>query len=105
MPNKIQKLIDLIAKLDPSVKGNFTKSNKPDCSVLAELLGDSVSGAERDEAFAAFTAQYPQEAELMLATLEAATAEPTLEPTKAEPGEIITGQDALKFLREKGHKV
>ncbi len=112
MTEKLVKLIALILGLDPKDEAHFTKSQLPDSRVLAEKLGVSVSAAERDEAFEAFKDQYPEEATTMLAVLNPpdddppAEDEPAAEPAKkADESTMITGQDALKHLRSKGHKV
>ncbi len=78
--------------------------------MLAEKLGDSVSAAERDEAFAVFKEQHPEVAEEMQAVLGAADQKekPTekTEEVEADPAqEVVTGQDALKAMRKRGVKV
>lgn len=70
MSDKIQKMVELIAGLNPADSAHFTKTNLPDSRVLAEKLGESVGAAERDEAFKAFKYQHPITAAKMLAILE-----------------------------------
>jgi len=106
MTEKNQKLIELILGLDPAEVAHFTKAQLPDSRVLAEKLGESVTAAERDEAFAAFAEQYPDEAAALKERLTPKTEEKaSAEPTTEKKSTMITGQDALKHLRSKGHKI
>ncbi len=106
MSEKIQALIELILGLDPKEEAHFTKNQLPDSRVLGEKLGEAVSAAERDEAFTAFAEQHPEKAaEFREALNSPAEDEPVAAPTKAGPSEMITGQDAIKHLRGKGHKI
>lgn len=107
MTEKILSLIALILTLDPTDVAHFTKGHLPDSRVLGEKLGEQVTAAERDEAFSAFAEQYPAEAAILADALsQQAEDEPAAEPAKkADESTMITGQDALKALRAKGHKV
>ena len=106
MSEKLQQLIKLIAGLDPKDPALFTKSNLPDSRVLTEKLGEAVSAAERDEAFAAFKEQHPKEYAAMAAVLDPPAEEaetPAEKKSQTEKtGGMVTGQDALKHLRKKG---
>ncbi|EOX3330233.1 HI1506-related protein [Vibrio cholerae] len=44
-------LMDAIKQLDPSNEAHFTKSGKPELKALSAIVGRSVTGAERDEAW------------------------------------------------------
>lgn len=48
------QIVQAIGKLDPANKEHFTKSNKPNANVLADMLNKDVSAAERDAAWEAF---------------------------------------------------
>jgi len=57
MTEKIQRLIDAIDRLDRNDPAHFTGSGVPSANVLKELIGESVSAAERDEAWALYQEQ------------------------------------------------
>jgi len=48
-------LIEAIKRLNPDEKKHFTSAGKPQTDILSELMGRSVSAAERDEAWTEFT--------------------------------------------------
>lgn len=49
---RIPSIVAAMSELDP--EKHFTKSGKPECSLIDELLGFEVSAEERDLAFAEF---------------------------------------------------
>lgn len=45
------QIVEAIGKLDPANDKHFTKGNKPNANVLADMLNQDVSAAERDAAW------------------------------------------------------
>lgn len=96
MSEKIQKLIALIAGLDPADPAHFTQGGKPCAPVLAEKLGESVTAAERDEAWAAYQSQNPPS--------EQST--PAQAATKSKPDTgMVTCEDVIRNLRKQGKRI
>lgn len=54
------KLIEAIGQLDPENSEHYTGKGVPQLDALAELVGQKVTAAQRDEAFAAFSEQQVQ---------------------------------------------
>lgn len=91
MSEKMQRLVAAIGDVDLANEDHTIASGAPTVEVLAGLIGEDATAVERDEAW-----------KRHLANLEAAE-KATVEKDKNTPA--VTGQDALKALRNKGMKI
>lgn len=91
MSDKMQRLVEAIEEVDLTNEDHTIASGAPNTNVLAGLIGEDVTAAERDEAWKLYLEQ------------QEAAEKATVEKDKNTPA--VTGQDALKALRNKGMKI
>ncbi len=106
MEQKQERIVAAIGELNPEDKAHFTKNGFPSSSVLTEMVGETVSAAERDACWKLFEESDPEKFKAMQAVLNPKKDDQE-SATKTEEKVVatVTGQDALKHLRAKGVKI